>query len=722
MAHLTRVSVTQLDMQPKGHLNAFSLYFQSLRTYVRMGKSCMLFRARGLFRASLLVASAAALASAPGLGLVACGEEKGGLMLAVTTDMRAPKDVNVVTVAIQVGSEVKYNFTGRVTPEGEVLLPATLAIVEPADVGKPIKIRVIAFKDTEPKVLRDITTTAPTGGRLAMLRMPLSFVNEGSAKGQLPVTSLPPSLITKSFPLYPQTLKPLADAFNPWGAEVTTVCTNFEETMIDGECRPSYVDSSKLPEYSDALVWPNGDRNACFDSKTCLVGWREAAINLDTCTAPKGGDVKNVTLVTTGTGDCNENGKCFIPIDKEDDASATGWREVGDNIVLSKGVCKKLREASGGTKLGFTGNAACGSKAGGLPVCNGEKHPAADGGGVSIVQPDAGGDGGPINDLPAGVEKKFAADMASGIAVYADRIYYASKDGIYLVPEGQAPRLIPSSPTGPFTGPWFVSQFGDDVAFGLGTSIKASGDQRAFVLRASNTVRALGFNTPIGGTVRGAAISTPHAWFAVAGGTGSGDVYGDDGSSDAERALGSGPKNTTAIAYTSDDTLYVGLPDGHVDVCDGSSGSGIYCATNGATDSMQAVESIGVSNAAPDQAFVLTLDSVHFLKRTGPTSPPTVTRVVTADLGGIADVDYHPRGIAANAKCGFFASKTGVGYSSTTGQIKGDLVTLPARYPVVNVVVPVFGAGPPTHVYFVVRANSTTTGGVYRVAIPAACN
>lgn len=694
-----------------------------------MGKTSMPMGARDLLRASLWIASAVSLASVVPSGLAACGEKKGGLMLAVTTDMRAPKDVNVVTVAIQVGDEVKYNFTGRVTPEGEVLLPATLAIVEPPNVGTVIKVRVIAFKDTEPKVLRDITTTAPTGGRVALLRMPLSFVNEGSARGQLPVTSLPSSLIKKSsFPPYPtttQTVRPLADPFNPWGAEVTTICSNVDErgnpyTMIDGECRSSFVDSSALPEFSKALVWPNGDEGACFDAKACLVGWRVAEVNLDTCTAPKGGDVKNVTLVTPSTGDCNENGKCFIPIDKEEDnAITTGWREVGDNIVLSKGICKKLRQASG-TKLGFTGNAACPSKSSGAPICNG-KHPALipDGGGADPVD---AGDGGPVDDLPAGVEKKIAADMASGIAVFSDRIYFGSRDGLYMAPEGQPARLIQGSPTGPFPGPWFVSQFGSDVAFGLGVPIDAAGAQRAFVLRSGNALRALAFNDSINGTVRGAAISTPHAWFGVAGGTGSGDLYSDDGSTDAERGLASGAKNITALAYTSADTLFVGLPDGHVDICDGSTGSGVYCLANGATDSGQAVEAIGVSDAAPDQAFVLTPNSVHLVKKMV-SATPTITRLVTADLAGISDVNYFPRGIAANAKCGFFASKTGVGYTSFDGQSKGALVTLPERYPVTSVAAPVLGASPTaTHVYFVVRANGTTTGGVYRVPIPAACN
>ena len=136
-----------------------------------------------LARLTLCAAAVLAVAAGPGL---ACGEKKGGLMLAVTTDMLAPKDVNVVSVSIQVGPQIKYNFIGRVTPEGEVLLPATLAIIEPDDPNAAIRVRVIAFKETKPRVLRDVTTTSPRAGRIALLRMPLSFINDDSATGALP--------------------------------------------------------------------------------------------------------------------------------------------------------------------------------------------------------------------------------------------------------------------------------------------------------------------------------------------------------------------------------------------------------------------------------------------------------------------------------------------------------------------------------------------------------
>ena len=259
--------------------------------------------------------------------LVGCGEKKGGLMLAVSTDMRAPKDINVVSVSIQVGPQIKYNFVGRVTPEGEVLLPATLAIVEPDDPNATIRVRVIAFKDRKPRVLRDILTTSPRNGRLALLRMPLSFVNDGSATGELPEANLPANRR-----LFPAAVGLQADPFNPYGAEVSSACLDPDQTTIDGECTSARVDAASLPDYTDAKVF-GPTTGACYDASACATGWRKANVDLTTCTAPKDGDVANVTLVTTDTGHCNAAGRCFIPIDRED-----GWVDEGASVHLPRGV------------------------------------------------------------------------------------------------------------------------------------------------------------------------------------------------------------------------------------------------------------------------------------------------------------------------------------------------------------------------------------------------
>src|SRR6185436_5640427 len=98
-------------------------------------------RLLGLGFATVLTVVAAVVPS-----LEACAQKKSGIMLAVTTDMKAPKDVNAVAVTVSTNGAIKHNVIGRVTPQGDILLPATLAIVEPDDPNASIRIRVMAFQ------------------------------------------------------------------------------------------------------------------------------------------------------------------------------------------------------------------------------------------------------------------------------------------------------------------------------------------------------------------------------------------------------------------------------------------------------------------------------------------------------------------------------------------------------------------------------------------------
>src|ERR1700723_77533 len=56
---------------------------------------------------------------------------KGSLMLSISTDMQTPKDISTVSIFVTEGSNVKFDYVGRVLPDGTVSLPSTLALVEP---------------------------------------------------------------------------------------------------------------------------------------------------------------------------------------------------------------------------------------------------------------------------------------------------------------------------------------------------------------------------------------------------------------------------------------------------------------------------------------------------------------------------------------------------------------------------------------------------------------
>src|SRR5580700_10981202 len=99
------------------------------------------------------------------ISFAACSApSKGALILAISTDMQAPKDIDVVSLYIVTNGVVKFDYMGRVLPDGTVSLPSTLALVEPEVLDAPVSIRVTAFQ-TQPdgsakaRVLRDVLTT-----------------------------------------------------------------------------------------------------------------------------------------------------------------------------------------------------------------------------------------------------------------------------------------------------------------------------------------------------------------------------------------------------------------------------------------------------------------------------------------------------------------------------------------------------------------------------------
>ena len=231
-------------------------------------------------------------------GNQACGGKKSAIMLAVNTDMKAPKDVNAVSVTVSTNNTVKHNVIGRVTPQGDILLPATLAIVEPDEENASIRIRVMAFQERKARVLRDVRTSVPSGGRVVLLRIPLNFVNDGSTQGTLAENVLPaPNPGTGGgggIGGGGGSSGTIADGGAPDGGSSSggssggigggaaggdtfdpfvfvPNCPNPEETWIDGECKDAYVDPNTLPEYDESLVG-SGDveSGTCFDVKKCF--------------------------------------------------------------------------------------------------------------------------------------------------------------------------------------------------------------------------------------------------------------------------------------------------------------------------------------------------------------------------------------------------------------------------------------------------------------------
>jgi hypothetical protein len=325
-------------------------------------------------------------------GMASCSAPaKGGLVLAISTDMQAPKDVNVVSVFITSDSVVKFDYLGQVLPTGTVALPATLAVVEPDNPNAEIRIRVTAFQGQRARVMRDVVTTVPHE-RTSLLRLPLNLLDDGDVTGTLPAQYLPDTMVNGTMiPDGDTNYSPIDEP----NAVLLAKC-DFTQmlTSVNGECVPAALDSSQLPDYQeqdvygDAGIQPNGAPVACFDVQRCFAGATPVTgLSMSMCTfpLPQGADPStfNVALVTPDTGACIAQGQCFVPLENDKDG---GFTISGNTVQLPGGVCVKMMAT--GAQLYQSVN-TCGTRTAAAPVC----QPTMNG--------QSGGDGGTATDSSA---------------------------------------------------------------------------------------------------------------------------------------------------------------------------------------------------------------------------------------------------------------------------------------------------------------------------------
>jgi hypothetical protein len=273
---------------------------------------------------------------------------KGSLLLAISTDMQAPKDVSTLSVFVTSDSAIKLDYLGRVLPAGGSLpLPATLAIVQPDNPDTSLFIRVTFFQGQKARVMRDIVTTVPRN-RTALLRVPLGFLDDGDVSGTLPAMYVPGS--TAGGGPVPDGDSNYSPVDEP-GAVLLPKCSFADKkTMLNGRCVDSTIDSSTLPDYSeDAVYGRRGARDglpvSCFDVKKCF-GSAAAVTGLDTthCTFPLPAGVDaatfNLALATQDTGACIGTSPCFVPL--ASDPGGAGWYVSGGAVHLLAGVCLKM--------------------------------------------------------------------------------------------------------------------------------------------------------------------------------------------------------------------------------------------------------------------------------------------------------------------------------------------------------------------------------------------
>ncbi len=338
---------------------------------------------------------------------------KGALMLAISTDMQTPKDMSVVSVYVETNGAPKFDYLGRVLPDGTVALPATLAVIQPDDPSAPVRIRVICFQEQRARVLRDVLTTVPRG-RTVLLRLPLDLIDDGSAIGTLPPQFVPLGVRANGQDTMPR-IVPLGPApegitqFDP--LTIMSICPA-GMTSVNGQCVSETVDSSSLPPFEpaavfgDAGVQSNGAPSACFDVATCLAGATLVA-NVDprTCSFPASAgasagsppsSVSNLALVTSNTGVCLTPGQCFVPLVND---AQQGWTETNGVVTMIPGICKEL--AMGAALYAASGD--CAPLPQSLPVCEPYDFPGDAGiTDANSASPEAGPVDATLGDAEAG--------------------------------------------------------------------------------------------------------------------------------------------------------------------------------------------------------------------------------------------------------------------------------------------------------------------------------
>ncbi len=653
----------------------------------------------------------------------ACAGKKGGLMLAINTDMKAPKDVNIVSVHIQTGSAVKHNFIGRVTPEGEVGLPATLAIAEPDDPSQSIRVRVVAFQENKPRVLRDVRTTVPRDGRIALLRIPLAFVNDGiSVSGSLPDKFLPPK--ASGGPIGSGDagagLGGGGDELNPYDPTTsgfTPGCSDPDQTYIDGTCQDSFVDPATLPDFTEEAVFGQGGAGACFDAKKCFANAapigaaavqngggavdagagdlrpqplpktltpRADRLDLTSCkiTLDPGKDVSklNLAMVTKDTGECLEPGKCFIPLDQGD----RGWKVEGGAVVsLPPIVCTLVGK---GIAQIYASVGTCGSKTPASPLCldgaTGTPPAPAQEQGISLVVPEG---------------------FVSALAVDGNRAIFAGGSGgaqtDLTTPSRQGISTVPG-----MNVPWIVTLGDPGNALFTNTSTATTYFERG---DAAVTVPT----TPINdvGLLRGEATY----WATGSGGTGK--VYG--------KRLGGAVNDLSTIPFVGTPT-HVVVAQQTIAVVDDSGGL-TGCALDGQGNVTTCpgrqvlgaglkVDAIAVPSGALSTAYFTERGAGVRRLNIGP--PVAVVPLTTDDTTGLQGEQYFRRQIATDGACVYYATSQGLFWVRGDGSAKGKIGDVPGK-PILAVAV-----APSANIYFAAYGDLNSGGGIYRASKPKECN
>lgn len=249
-------------------------------------------------------------------------------MLALSTDMAVPKDIDNIRVQVVRGSgtlvhDQTYWIEGD--EDGDTKLPATLAVVAGDAGDDPVQVRLIGARGAEARIFSKVKTRVPSD-RIATLPLPVQWLCDGS------VTEI------------------AVDTYeSACGSKGDT-----EYSCVAGTCQPVDVNVGGLADFEPELVFgggagPGDDLGRCFDVEPCFDGGEtvdptsDCKLDLE---VPPGGEI-NVALAfpltdadgNEGPGLCGEEA-CYIPLDRDE---RFGWQLDDDGMVqLPDAVCDLL--------------------------------------------------------------------------------------------------------------------------------------------------------------------------------------------------------------------------------------------------------------------------------------------------------------------------------------------------------------------------------------------
>lgn len=345
----------------------------------------MLFK-RQWFAASAEVSLAGVMWKATFVGILTlvcltsgCTDKKpplGQLMVTVLTDAPLPDYVDGIRLqAFQEADNAKPVLIFDREPEvavgaGKLLIPTTLAIVSNGRATDRVRLRLLAQKFGQPRVLREAVTQVPLD-RIAELRLPIEWLCDGSALPGDP-----------------------------------TFCSDPEYTCSGGRCIPKWIDPSTLPNYGGPLS-QNPASGLCFDVPMCFGQSYAVPLQAADCSIPaaqEGLASFNVALVVkpeTG-GQCLPGGNCLVSVAR----GPLGWDVTSDGtrIALPLAVCTTKANLIKGIVV----SQSCATKQPGGAIC----------GAWSPFTPGAnGGDGGASSDAGAAVMCERNSQCSTGFCV-----------------------------------------------------------------------------------------------------------------------------------------------------------------------------------------------------------------------------------------------------------------------------------------------------------------